>query len=307
MLSAPNFFRCFAVAFLTCLVVTFGLPAHAQSKIVALVNDEPITSYELNQRTKLLKLTTRTGSRSKALQELIEEKLKLREAKRRGINPAPQEVDNAFASIASRTKMSPSQLGQALSKSGVSPEALKSRLRAELAWARTVRARFRGTVRVEEADVLASARARGDMGRSVKEFTLKQVIFIVPNGSSDSETAKIKKQAQRFHPTIAGCDAVLAQIQGMRDVVVKTVGRRDESQLSGPLLEKLNALQVSQATEPAPIKEGFEMLVICNIREVASDTAALDEVRTEMMDKEGQLLARRYIRDLRQDAVIDIR
>ncbi len=49
------------------------------------------------------------------------------------------------------------------------------------------------------------------------------------------------------------------------------------------------------------------MLVICNVREIASDAAALEEVRTEMMDKEGQLLARRYIRDLRQDAVIDIR
>lgn len=307
MLSVPNIFRGFAFAVLTCVFVSLSIPAQAQSKIVALVNDEPITSYELDQRTKLLKLTTRTGSRSKALEELIEEKLKLKEAQRRGINPSPQEVDSAFASIASRTKMSPSQLGQALGKSGVSPEALKSRLRAELAWARTVRARFRGTVNVEEADVLASARSRGDMERSVKEFTLKQVIFIVPKDASNSEAAAVKKKAQRFHPTIAGCDAVLSQTQGMRDVVVKTVGRRDESQLSGPLLERLTTLQVGMSTEPAPIDEGFEMLVICNIREIASDTAALDEVRTEMMDKEGQLLARRYIRDLRQDAVIEIR
>ncbi len=307
MLSVPNIFRGFAFAALTCVFVSLSVPVQAQSKIVALVNDEPITSYELDQRTKLLKLTTRTGSRSKALEELIEEKLKLKEAQRRGINPSPQEVDSAFASIAGRTKMSPAQLGQALGKNGVSPEALKARLRAELAWARTVRARFRGTVNVEEADVLASARSRGDMERMVKEFTLKQVIFIVPKDASDSEAAAVKKKAQRFQPTIAGCEAVLAQTQGMRDVVVKTVGRRDESQLSGPLLEKLASLQVGMATEPAPIDEGFEMLVICNIREIASDTAALDEVRTEMMDKEGQLLARRYIRDLRQDAVIEIR
>lgn len=307
MLSAPYFFRGFAIAMLACMFVSLGLPAQAQSKIVALVNDAPITSYELDQRTKLLKLTTRTGSRSNALKELIEEKLKLGESKRRGIVPTPQEVDSAFASIASRTKMSPAQLGQALSKSGVSANALKSRLRAELAWARTVRARFRGTVKVEEAEVVASARARGDTESQVKEFTLKQVIFIVPKGSSDSDKNAIKKRAERFQPTIAGCDAILAQIEGMRDVVVKTVGRRDESQLSGPLLERLNTLQVSQSTKPAPIKEGFEMLIVCNIREIASDAAALDEVRTEMMDKEGQLLARRYIRDLRQDAVIEIR
>jgi peptidyl-prolyl cis-trans isomerase SurA len=307
MLSVPSIFRGFAFALLTSAVVLLSLPANAQSRIVAVVNDDPITSYELDQRTKLLKLTTRTGSRSKALDELVEEKLKLREAQRRGINPTPQEVDSAFASIAGRTKMSPAQLGQALSKSGVSPEALKSRLRAELAWARTVRARFRGTVKVEEAEVLASARARGEIEQMVKEFTLKQVIFIVPEGSSDADAAAVKKRAERFQPTIAGCDAVLAQTNGMRDVVVKSVGRRDESQLSGPLLERLNTLDVGLSTEPSRIDEGFEILVICNIREIASDTAALDEVRTEMMDKEGQLLARRYIRDLRQDAVIEIR
>lgn len=307
MLSFPYSLRSVAFAVLACLFIAAGFSAHAQSKIVALVNDDPITSYELDQRTKLLKLTTRTGSRSKALKELIEEKLKLREAKRRGINPTPKEIDDAFASIAGRTKMSPAQLGQALSKSGVSANALKSRLRAELAWARTVRARFRGTVKVEEAEVIASARARGDAQQQVREFTLKQVIFIVPKGTSDSGRNAIKKRADRFRPTIAGCDAVLSQIEGMQDVVVKTVGRRDESQLSGPLLDKLSPLQIGQSTEPAPIKEGFEMLVICNIREIASDAAALDEIRTEMMDKEGQLLARRYIRDLRQDAVIDIR
>lgn len=307
MLSVPSSFRRLAVVLLACIAVSVSVPAFAQSKIVALVNGEAITSYELDQRTKLLKLTTRTGSRSKALDELIEEKLKLGEAKRRGINPSPQEVDNAFATIAGRTKMSPSQLGQALSKSGVNPGALKSRLKAELAWGRLVRARFRSTVKVEDADVIASVRAKGEPKKFVKEYTLKQVVFIVPKGSSDATVNAVKRRAEKFRPAIAGCDAVISQTSGLRDVVVKNIGRRDTTQLPEALVEKLEKTQVSQGTEPGRISDGFEILVVCNVREVANDIAAVDETRTEMMDQEGQLLARRYIRDLRQDAVIEYR
>lgn len=299
--------RCLTLLTFLISAVSLGGFAHAQSKIVALVNDDPITSYELDQRAKLLKLTTRNGSRSKALDELIEEKLKVGEATRRGVNVSPQEVDAAFASIAQRTKMSPSQLGQALNKSGVNPAALKARLRAELAWSRVVRARFRSTVKVEDADVIASVRALGQEQRTIKEYTLKQVIFIVPTGTNEAGIKAIKRRADKFRPTIAGCDAVGVQAEGMQDVVVKNVGRRDETQLSKPLVDKLSSIEITQGTEAGRIKEGFEILVLCNIRDVASDAAVEKEVRAEMMDKEGQLLSRRYIRDLRQEAIIDIR
>lgn len=307
MFSAFRSFCCLALATFIISTISIGGSAQAQNKIVALVNDQPITSYELTQRIKLLKLTTRNGSRSKALNELIEEKLKIGEATRRGVNVSPQEVDGAFASIAQRTKMSPSQLGQALTKSGVNPSALKGRLRAELAWSRVVRARFRSTIKVEDSDVIASVRALGEEQRTIKEYTLKQVIFIVPTGTKEAGLKAIKRKADKFRPTIAGCEAVGVQAEGLRDVVVKNVGRRDETQLSKPLVEKLSSIEISQGTEPGRIKEGYEILVLCGIRDVASNAKVEKEVRAEMMDKEGQLLARRYIRDLRQEAIIDIR
>lgn len=299
-------FSMLAIALFSAVTAT-PTSSFAQSRIVALVNDEPVTSYEVDQRFKLLKLTTRNPSRQKAIDELIEEKLKLQEAKRRGVNPSPQDVDSAFAQIAGRTKMSPTQLSQALGQQGVSPATLKNRLKAEIAWSTVVRLRFRRTVRVQESDVVASLRDRTPEQNQVREYSLKQVIFIVPQGASDSAVTSAKQRAEAFRPTIAGCDAVNIQAQGMRDVVVKNVGRRDETQIPKALQDKLNSVVVSQGTEPGRIAEGWEILVVCDVRTVASDAVAREEVRSEMMDKEGQLLARRYIRDLRQDAVIEMR
>ena len=77
MFSAFRSIRCLTLStFIVAAMFSSGI-AQAQSKIVAIVNDQPITSYELTQRTKLLKLTSRNGSRKKALDELIEEKLKV--------------------------------------------------------------------------------------------------------------------------------------------------------------------------------------------------------------------------------------
>ena len=62
-------------------------PVSAQS-VVVLVNGEPITSLDIEQRTKLIFLTThKQAKRDEVLNELIDEKVKLREGKKFGVDP----------------------------------------------------------------------------------------------------------------------------------------------------------------------------------------------------------------------------
>ena len=53
--------------------------------------------------------------------------------------------------------------------------------------------------------------------------------------------------------------------------------------------------------------EGFQILGVCAKNEIAGRTQAAEEVREELGSERGQLLARRYLRDLRSDAVIEYR
>src|SRR6266511_4016701 len=80
------------------MLTASGSPLRAQS-VAVLVNGEPITSYDIEQRTKLNFLTTRKPMpRQEVIDQLIDEKVKIKEAKRFGVDPSISEIDQAYAS-----------------------------------------------------------------------------------------------------------------------------------------------------------------------------------------------------------------
>ena len=130
-------------------------PAQAQH-VVVLVNGDPITAFDIEQRSKLIQLTAnKTPARQEVIDELIEEKLKLQLLKRFTIEGMDNEVDNAYANMARRARMTPQGLTDTLEKSGIKPGTLKSRLKAEMTWSQIIRGRFQSSFQFSEKDVMA--------------------------------------------------------------------------------------------------------------------------------------------------------
>src|SRR5947209_14424340 len=101
------------------LLAAAATPARAQN-VVVMVNGDPITALDIEQRTKFTHLTTqKTPARQEVLNELIDEKLKVKEGKRWGIELSDSEVDAAYANMGERQHRTAEQLTQDLLKSGV--------------------------------------------------------------------------------------------------------------------------------------------------------------------------------------------
>ena len=82
-----------------------GVSPLAAQTIACMVTGEPITSLDVEQRTKLNFLTTRKHMpKQEVLDELINEKVKLREAKRFGVDPSGSDVDGAYANMSQRMR-----------------------------------------------------------------------------------------------------------------------------------------------------------------------------------------------------------
>jgi peptidyl-prolyl cis-trans isomerase SurA len=116
------------LAVLLVLVETGG--ARAQN-----VNGEPITQLDIDQRSKLRETISpnhKAPSRQEVLDELIDDRAVVSEAKRRGIDPSDSDVDSAIASAARQLHMSTDQYFQTLTKVGVTQMAIKTYVRAEL-------------------------------------------------------------------------------------------------------------------------------------------------------------------------------
>jgi peptidyl-prolyl cis-trans isomerase SurA len=178
-----------------------------------------------------------------------------------------------------------------------------------MAWAEIVRARFRATVDVTEQDVTAalSEREPTEEQKTAYEYMLQQIVFVVPAGAGAGVEAQQRKEASAFRSAFQGCDQSLQQAAATPGIVVKPQVRREEGQMAQALRESLAKLEVGATTEPERVPEGIQIVAICAKNEIAGQTEAAVEVREEISSERGQLLARRYLRDLRSDAVIEYR
>ncbi|MDO9058289.1 MAG: SurA N-terminal domain-containing protein, partial [Bradyrhizobium sp.] len=147
-----------------------GSPLQAQS-VAVMVNGEPITNYDIEQRGKLNFLSTRKAPvRQEVINELIDEKVQIREGKKFGVEPTSSDVDQSYAQMASRMRMPAEQLNKTLEAQGIRPDTLKSRLKAEIVWTSLVRGRFKGSLQVGEKDVAAAAQAAGNEKLEAEAF-----------------------------------------------------------------------------------------------------------------------------------------
>jgi peptidyl-prolyl cis-trans isomerase SurA len=74
------------------------------------------------------------------------------------------------------------------------------------------------------------------------------------------------------------------------------------------LQEVMLPLQVGQATPPfGSIEEGVRVLVLCGRDEVDPTAPSFDQVYAQLNEERVNMRSRRYLRDLRRDAVIEFR
>src|ERR1700761_2892423 len=189
-----------------------GTPSYAQS-VVVMVNGEPITSFDIEQRSKLDALSThKTPSRQEVIDELIDQKGKIREAKQFSVDPTSSDVDASFAQMSSRMHITPDQLAKSLEVQGIRPETLKERIKAEMVWTSLVRGRYKESLQVGEKEVAAAARAAGEVkdGDATEtesfEYKMQPIVLIVPKGASPTTIELRRKEAETLRGRVQTCE-----------------------------------------------------------------------------------------------------
>ncbi|GGB43090.1 hypothetical protein GCM10011316_13820 [Roseibium aquae] len=284
------------------------IPWNASASIELVVNETPITSYDISQRSKLIRLTQRSSNsvaRRQARQELIDEQLQLSEATRLGITISDAQLNEAYANVARGARLSPSQLSAALRQNGVDPQTLKDRLKAQLAWQQAVQRRFRSQITITESEVIAALRASNEETKNISiEYDLQRVIVVVPRNSSNGFRDKRLRESNQIRSAFDSCENPGAVLGQYSEVVVKPVGRRLETELPPNLREGVEATKVGGLTKPERSEVGFEMIAVCGKREIESDIAARTAMENELRAQEGESMSRRYLMELRRKATI---
>ncbi|WP_420393319.1 SurA N-terminal domain-containing protein [Acuticoccus sp.] len=284
--------------------------ASAQTTIVAVVNGKAVTSYDLGQRERLLKLTGTKGNlKSKALEELIDEQVQLDATGQAKLTVDEADVDRAIAAIAERVKLSPAKLEQALAQNGVNIGTLRDRIRAQIGFGRLTRTRFSAALQVTEQDLVAALMRDDSLEKEIDtfEYDLHQVIVALPKDPSDQRLASAKATAANVRSSFTSCSDGLQGAKGTRNVVVRQYGRRTHAELPKPIGDAVQDVAVGRLSEPVQTAIGLVMFAVCDKKAMRSTNAAMKALEPDMQSERGDAFVKQYLRQLRRDAVVEIR
>ena len=138
-------------------------------------------------------------------------------------------------------------------------------------------------------------------------LSLKQVSIGFPKGISRTQAEPMVAQFAEAARNVGGCGGAEKIATDFRGEVVTSdqVKLRD---LPPALQQLMLPMQVGQATQPfGSLEEGVRVLVICGRDEVSPNAPSFDQVFNQMSEERINVRSRRYLRDLRRDAVIEFR
>lgn len=305
--SLLRFTRAVALAAATLVLAGHGSEVRAQS-IVAIVNGEAVTNSDIEQRIKLTTLTTRkTPSRQEALDDIINDKLKIREGKRYGLDMSATDIDAAFGNMASRMRMSNEQLVKTLEGHGIRPETLKNRIKADMTWGNLLRGRFQSSFNVSEKDLEAALGGADKATTESFEYLMRPIVLIIPRGSPQSVFEARRKEAELLRNRIQSCDEAVELFRAMRDAAIRDQISKTSADLPPPLRELLDKTPIGRLTPPETTRQGIEMVALCSRKPTRADTPAKRALRDKMYNEKYEAKSKSYLQELRKGAMIEMR
>jgi peptidyl-prolyl cis-trans isomerase SurA len=290
-------------------VLTGGVaPLHAQS-VVVMVNGEPITNYDIEQRSKLNFLTThKQQSRQEVINELIDEKVKIKEAKRFGVDPTSSDIDQSFAAMGQRMRISADQLAKTLENQGIRPETMKARIKADMVWTSLVRGRYKESLQVGEKDVNEKAQEGGEKTETEAfEYKMQPIVLIVPRGSPPAMIESRKREADALRERVQTCEEANSYFKSMQNAAIREPVTKTSADLPGPRRELLDKTPIGHLTTPEITKQGVEMVALCGRKPTTVDTPKKREIRDKLYQEKYEKKSKDYLAEIRKAAMIEYR
>ena len=215
--------------------------------ISAIVNDEVISRYDVQQRVQLIistsgiKPTEENISRleAQALRSLVNEKIQLQEAEKLDVPTSEQEVSSMLERIANGNQMSGKEILQLINTQGVRPDTLLNQIKAELLWNKIVRGRYGSYVNVNEEEIsIVYDRTMESIGKD--QYEISEIFLSYENADEQSDANNLAKKLVEQLRSGASFSAVAQQFsQTSTSRQGGYVGWINEGQLSDEVMNTI--------------------------------------------------------------------
>jgi peptidyl-prolyl cis-trans isomerase SurA len=139
------------------------------------------------------------------------------------------------------------------------------------------------------------------------KVAIRQMLIPLERSAAAAEVESHEQLAQAVRDSVSGCDDLerVAKEMGVPPPTQPQQLRLGE--LAPRIREAVTPLKVGEASAPIKIDQGLLMLMLCSREEPPSNLPSRDDIAEGLLRQRLDLAARRYLRDLRRAAFVDVR
>lgn len=247
-------------------------------------------------------------TRSDAIDELIEERLMLQEAKRQKVTISEADVDKRLAAMAKAgdKDRTLNEFLDAFRKQGINDDTIKQRIRAQIAW--------RDVVRKIYGFRIASLVGTGDAASTSGQALVKDATFdvrrlrIPAGGTGQAAVARAYVKGEAIRKQFSSCAKLGDLAQRVSGTSIERISGKKAAAFPRDARALLIKASEGQMLPPITSSQGIDLYAVCG-KEVPEAKADDDggQTSSDRRQEEFQIYARRHLTDLRQDALIERR
>ncbi|MBO5284476.1 MAG: SurA N-terminal domain-containing protein [Alphaproteobacteria bacterium] len=278
-------------------------------KIAATVNGEMVSNKDLQERANLFCLTTgmmingknKKLIADKVMQNVIDEKIKLQEAEKQNIRVSDKEIKEAYRNFEKSNGVPAGKFANVLKEYQVSQDVFMTQIRANLLWNKLVSHKMGQNVDVSIKEINDELeRIKKDM--NTPKYMVSEIVIKRKDGEHIDELVETLKNDPRFELYAAQFSQSASAPSGGR------LGWVSAGQLAAPLDKAIRALKEGQISNAIAYRTDYYIFKMDKIYDPKKDKKEMpgeDEVRAFVKNRKTDELANKYIRDLRNRAVIE--
>ena len=312
----------YLVGILLCatLVVESAPAAEVETldRIVAVINEEIITLYDLNRvfepyakNVKALKYSKDQERqmlfkvRSDLLKELVDRKLADQEIKRNKLVVSDEEIDKTIEQLKSSRSFTDEQLRAGLAEQGLTIEDYRKELKEQLLRSRLINVEVKSKIVITDENIQAYYDSHREKYVGEQKFHLWNIYIILPQYAQDSEKRTALKNMESILLKLKQGEVFQELI---RDDYLASLGARGGDlglfllkELSPQLKKIVESMKAGEFSEIIDMDKGHQILYVEKIIEAKSKN--VEEVRGEIED----ILFKELINDKYQEWLEDLR
>lgn len=311
------------VVFAATLVFVSPVPAETQNRVVAIVNNEVITLYELNGKIRELtgfsprELKERSEdmyieTRRKVLNDLIDQKIALEKIRELEITVSPEEVDQAIERVKADNQLDQEGLLAQLKERGTSYEAYRKSIKTELERMRLISYEVQSKIMLKEEDIEKYYKEHIDEFTSGGKIRLALIFLRQADPTDKEEVRNLYQRAQDIYKMIENGEDFgnlarkFSSGPGAKDG--GDLGTFKLSELNPEMAEQIKGLSAGDVAKPIIRPEGIQIIKV--VEKDAEGVKSLEQVRNAIQSiLYREELERRYsawISELRDKAYTKI-